>query len=116
MASRRKSLVALVAVAALIFSGCAQNCRINTDPEGADVYVNGILIGETPVLYKYRSGLPRTVYVKIEKDGYDIIKDVTLDSEYRADVSLLLLIPGIIPYFFSARFEEQMVFPMKQRN
>lgn len=105
------SRVGAAALAALIFAGgCAHSARITTDPEGADIYVKGFPIGQSPVHYKTRSGLPETYYLKIEKPGYRTIKDAVIESTYRADVSLLLLLPGIIPYFFSARLEDQYVF------
>ena len=61
---------------------------------------------------RYRSGLPQTYYLKIAKDGYKEMRDISIDRIYRADVSLALLILGIFPYFFSARLEDQYIFNM----
>ena len=86
-------------------SACSHTTMIKSVPEGAKVWVNDHFRGETPVTYTTRSGTPQALYVKIEKEGY-VTQNVTIEKSYRADISLLLLIPGIIPYFFSARLED----------
>jgi hypothetical protein len=104
----------LVAVlgAAVLFSGCAHSARITTEPEDADVFVNGIPLGKSPRNFLSRSGLPTVYYVRIEKPGYKTLKDITIESTYRADASLVLLLFAIVPYFFSARLEDQYVWPL----
>ena len=107
-------VVAAVLAATILFSGCAHSARIATEPEDADIYVNGIPLGKSPKNFLTRSGLPAVYYVRIEKAGYKPLKDVTIESAYRADASLLLLLLAIVPYFFSARLEDQYVFHMME--
>jgi hypothetical protein len=76
------------------------------------VYVNDRFIGETPVTWQDRSGFPsESIWVKLEKPGFKT-QTIQMDKNLRADESLLLLIPGIIPYFFSARLEDRQNFVM----
>jgi hypothetical protein len=75
--------------------------------------VNGIHIGETPCLYRYRSGLPETYIIEMSKPGYKPLRNATIDRTLRADVSLVLLVLAIVPYFFSARLEDQYVFSLE---
>ncbi len=103
---------ALGACMLFTLSACEHVSRINTEPEGARVFINGVPIGTTPTIYKSRSGLPETLYVKIEKKGYKTLDNITIDKHYRADVSLALLLLGIVPYFFSARLEDQYIWPL----
>ena len=91
--------------------GCSHTTRITTEPEGARVYVNGVSPGQAPTMYQSRSGIPATYHVKITMPGYENIETM-ISSSYRADLSLLLLIPGIVPYFFSARLEDSYTFPL----
>lgn len=106
--------VAVAMAASLLFVGCAQTCRINTNPEGAKIYINGIYIGDSPsAVYKYRSGLPETYIVEIRKEGYKPLVNATIDRTLRADASLLLLLLVIVPYFFSARLEDQYLFQLE---
>ncbi len=99
-------------VFAVALGACSHTAQITTEPEGADIWVNGIYIGQTPTHYESRSGTPATYYVRIEKEGYKPIKAATIESSYRADISLALLILAIVPYFFSARLEDQYKFDL----
>ncbi len=97
--------LALLLVCVFLLQGCLQTTRINTDPPGAQITLNGAPIGETPVYYNTRAGIPKTYFLEIEKRGCKKV-ETKLESAYRADISLGLLIPGIVPYFFSARLED----------
>lgn len=95
-------------------AGCSHDVRFMSEPEGADVYVDNIYVGSTPTLWQSRSGLPDTAYVRIEKEGYEPLRNAMIDKTYRADVHLLWLIPGIIPYFLAtARYEDDYIFRLK---
>ena len=85
--------------------------RFGTEPEGALLLVNGMSQGDTPAQYKSRSGFPESYYIEIHKEGYKK-QSFAISSAYRADISLLLLIPGILPYFFSARLEDDYNFQL----
>jgi len=97
----------------LLFASCSSTTRLNSVPDGAKVYVNGIYLGDSPTTYKYRSGLPETYILEIKKDGYKPLTNVTIDRTLRADASLFLLLLVIVPYFFSARLEDQYVFTLE---
>lgn len=108
---RRWSMVlATGVVLAVALSACSHTSMINTEPEDAEVYINGVPVGRTPTVYKSHSGTPETYYLKIEKPGYQTLKNVTIERRYRADLSLVLLVLAFVPYFFSARLEDQYVF------
>ncbi|GJL56758.1 MAG: hypothetical protein NPIRA02_38900 [Nitrospirales bacterium] len=98
-------MIACLLVCLLFTQGCLQTSRINTDPPGAQITINGAPFGETPIYYNTRSGIPKTYFLEIERPGCRKV-ETKLESAYRADISLALLIPGIVPYFFSARLED----------
>ena len=100
------ALLLLLTPILLVGPGCAYRSQFNTSPEGADVYFEGQNMGQTPgVVIPSRSGVPTDYVVRISKPGY---KDMTvvLQRDYHADASLLWLIFGFIPYFFTARLED----------
>ena len=107
--------IILTVIALILASGCAHSVRINTEPEGADVSVNGVYLGKSPVIHNERSGFPKSYFVKIEKDGFKKM-DTALVSTYKADITLLLLIPGIVPYFFTADLEDTYNFHLQRGN
>lgn len=112
--SKRLSAAFLLSI--FVLGGCAQTVRISTEPEGADVYVNNIFVGESPTQYRTKTGTPDTSYVRIEKRGYKDVKNATIDREYRANIMLLWLIPGIFPYFFAgAQYDDDYLFYLKKK-
>lgn len=107
---------ALLLVALILLSGCAQTVRINTEPEGADVYVNNIFVGQSPTQYRTTTGTPDTAYIRVEKPGYKEVRNATIDRQYRADIQLLWLLPGIFPYFVAgASYDDDYIFYLKKR-
>ncbi len=114
--SVQKRVGVLFLAASIVFSGCAQTVRLNTEPEGADVFVNNIFVGKSPTQYRTRTGTPDTAYVRIAKPGYEEVRNATIDKIYRADISLLWLLPGIIPYFIAgAQYEDDYLFHLKRK-
>ena len=106
---KRSSVIVRASIciaAATILGSCAHKTTFKTWPEGALVRVNGQPIGQSPAVFASRSGVPKKYEVKIEKPGFQTL-DVEVESVYQADETLFLLLPGIIPYFFSARLEKK---------
>ena len=56
----RMKAVACMVAGSLLFVSCAQTTRIVTDPEGAEVYVNGMYLKQSPFVFPYDSGTPPT--------------------------------------------------------
>jgi hypothetical protein len=111
----KRILCLYLAVSITLLPACSQTSRIISDPEGAEVEINNIYIGTTPCNYISRSGLPDQAYIKLSKEGYEPVKNGIIKKEYRADISLLLLICVFVPYFFSARFEDDYLFALKPK-
>lgn len=104
-------------VVLLCLGGCRQNTTIRTEPQGARIWVDQVrLEGKTPATYSSKCGFPGTARIKVAKEGYEPVRDVPMEKSYHADASLLWLIPGLIPYFFTARFEEEVTIPMKKKE
>ncbi len=96
---------------------CNTTSRIIVEPEGSEVTIDGIYVGKSPdVMYASRSGLPDQAYVNIEMEGYEPVKNALIKKAYRADLSLLLLILVFVPYFFSARYEDEYRFQLKPKK
>jgi hypothetical protein len=70
---------------ATIFHGTTQNISINSDPEGAKVYVDGQLMGTTPVTLTLKKGKYKTI--EIRKKCY---KPVTLTFQKSFDPVAIL--------------------------
>ena len=62
--------------------GCSTMVRIETEPSGADVYVNDVKIGKSPVEQEYSNFVGNQYYVRIERKGYRTIR-TKLDKEFK---------------------------------
>jgi len=70
---------------ATIFHGSTQNISINSDPDGAQVYVDGQLMGTTPVTLTLKKGKYKTITIR--KKCY---KPVTLTLQRTFDPVAIL--------------------------
>lgn len=105
-----RRLVTLALAGAL--GGCSYTSKMISEPSGADLTINGRYLGKTPLEFEDRGGVRRSYFIRIEKAGYETV-EAEIESTYKADESLLLLIPGILPYFFSASLEDEYVFLLR---
>ena len=88
-----KKFIAMVLVASsLVLSGCAtiikgtdQTVSFNSSPEGAKVYIDGVVMGVTPVAITLKKNKHKTVEMRL--DGY---KSQTLDLKKSFDSVAIL--------------------------
>jgi hypothetical protein len=78
--------ILLIAVFAVVFRNVSPpRLNINTDPRGASVFMNGRLVGSTPITLSDLN--PGTYSVRLEKEGYvSLVKPATLTS---SDLTLI---------------------------
>ena len=87
-------IVFLLNGCAAIFKGSSSNVDFNSDPAGAKVYVNGHLMGTTPVKLKLES--KRTYNIEFKKEGYGS-KTYTITNHVGAGWIILdVLLTGLI--------------------
>lgn len=95
-----------IAVAPLIFGSCAtifkgstDNVSFSSDPSGAKVYVNGTLLGTTPVQLELKSKNSYTIEFK--KEGYET-RTVLLNNSVGAGWIVLDALFGLVPIIVDA--------------
>ncbi len=79
-------------------AGCASNINIKSKPEGADVYIDNIKMGKTPLQYADTAIAGTTKNIKIKKEGYVPLETVIRKSEFQLGPcigGLLVLFPFI---------------------
>lgn len=79
---------------ATIFSGSSDEVTILSSPDDADVYINGMRYGSTPMIVSLAKG--NTYYVELRKEGYDSRK-VIITSEVGIGWVVLDVIAGLVP-------------------
>ncbi len=96
----------LVAIAALMFNGCAtifhgstEKVGFSSDPSGAKIYINGQLMGTAPMEIKLES--KKSYTIEFRKEGYDN-KTVILTNSVGGGWVVLDVIFGLVPVIVDA--------------
>lgn len=84
---------------ATIFKGSTDDVSFSSEPSGAKVYVNGNLLGTTPVQLELKSKSSYTIEFK--KEGYET-KTVLLNNSVGAGWIILDILGGLIPVIIDA--------------
>jgi hypothetical protein len=91
--------VCLLIGCASIFKGTSTNVDFSSDPYGAKVYVNGNLMGTTPVKLKLES---KKVYnIEFKKEGFET-KTFTITNHVGAGWIILDILGGLVPVVIDA--------------
>lgn len=92
------SPVVLLAIASMLFGGCVERkLTIRSEPVGADVYVDEVLIGKTPCEHPFLFYGDREIM--IEKEGYRTIKEeVDVHPPFYQFIPLDFITEAVIPF------------------
>ncbi|NTW07435.1 MAG: PEGA domain-containing protein [Syntrophaceae bacterium] len=99
--------------------GCASTTTIKSRPDGANVYIDNVKAGVTPLAYSDTAIAGSTKALKLKKDGYMPLETVIRKSEFQIGPcigGLLVLFPfvWILGYPESYEFElEKTIEPEK---
>ena len=87
----RQAMRGIIVLLIVLASGCSSSVVINSDPPGAKVYVDGALIGRTPVTYSDSAVVGTEHTLRLEKEGY---KPLTTTFSRDREVNLGAAIGG----------------------
>lgn len=80
---------AILLAATVLFASCSSATLIQSDPNGAKLYMNGEYMGVTPYSYSDTKIVASTTDVRLEKEGYETLHTVLSRNE-RADVGAIV--------------------------
>lgn len=92
-------LVLHLAGCATIFKGTKEEVKFDSEPAGAQVIVNGMVIGMTPCAFKLES--KGQYMIEIRKEGHQIW-GMTLTNHIGAGWIILDILGGLIPVIIDA--------------
>lgn len=84
---------------ATLFKGSTEGVNFSSEPKGAEVYVNGVLMGTTPLSIELKSNKSYTIQFK--KDGF-LTKSVVINNTIGAGWLILDVLGGLIPIIVDA--------------
>jgi len=103
----------LVCIAlALTITGCASTTVINSEPNGATVYLNGEKVGTTPYTHTDTKIVGSTNTVQLKKDGY---QDLTATFSRNEDVNVGAIIGGVfvlVPFLWIMDYKPSRSYEM----
>ncbi|MDH5715681.1 MAG: PEGA domain-containing protein [Candidatus Aminicenantes bacterium] len=92
-------MVWLLSGCATVFKGTSNNVNFSSDPSAAKVYVNGFLMGTTPVKLKLES---KKVYqIEFKKEGFET-KTFTITNHVGVGWVILDIVLGLVPVIVDA--------------
>lgn len=84
---------------ATLFKGTSEEVRFGSDPQKAEVWVNGAKMGETPISLKLES--KKTYQIEFRKEGYKPVTR-TITNHVGAGWIILDVLAGLIPIIVDA--------------
>lgn len=103
-----RSLALCLAGSFLLPAGCKHHSQIEIQAPGAAIEALDTAIQIQGNTVEARSGFPESHPIRVSAPGYQT-REVILQKAYRADLSLVLILFGVIPYFFTARLEDRYI-------
>ncbi len=93
------SFVFLLSGCATLFKGTSEEVRFSSEPQRAEVWVNGLRMGETPVSLKLES--KKTYQIEFRKEGYKpVVRNIT--NHVGAGWIILDALGALIPVIIDA--------------
>lgn len=93
------SFIFLVSNCATLFKGTSADVNLNSDPQRAEVYVNGALMGNTPVALKMES--KKTYTIEFRKEGFKP-RTYTISNHVQAGWIILDVLFGLLGVIIDA--------------
>jgi hypothetical protein len=90
---------AMLLSCATLFKGTSEELSINSDPQRAQVFINGDLYGETPISVNLES--KETYTIEFKKEGYET-KTFQLNNHVGAGWIVLDVLGGLVPVIVDA--------------
>jgi hypothetical protein len=106
-------LIGAITLGATVQMGCASSTVLQTQPTGARVSINGIVVGQTPYTLTDTKIVGSTTPVRFELPGYAPL-DIVLSRNEEVDV--LPLIGGficLVPFLWVMRYSSFHVYQMQ---
>jgi hypothetical protein len=117
MPKKRISLLMLILVVLSIVN-CATTTMIKTIPEGADIFLQGDLMGKTPWKLEDNYSLPEEVTIRLEREGY-VPLEVRLEKETSYILGVISLVPYPpfpLSYFWTWKFDKSYSFKLTPKK
>jgi hypothetical protein len=97
---------------AIFLTSCASSTIINTEPQGAQVFVDGALRGTTPFTYTDRKTIGSTTSLLIKKEGYEEFQSLMVRNEEFDPAACAGGIFLLVPFLWIQKYSPERTFEL----
>jgi len=97
--------IGILLSALILFSSCMSTTMIQTQPPGADIYIDGVKVGQSPQEMTNDKTVIECTEVKIEKEGYETINTTICRNE---EIDFGPILAGFfiwVPFLWAMKYE-----------
>jgi len=98
----------------LIVTGCSSTTIINSDPQGATLYIDGFKMGKTPYTYTDSKTNSSTTSIFLTKEGF-IDKHIVMNRSERMNYFPLIGAIYIAPLFWIRQYDSIHNFVLEKK-
>lgn len=105
---------ALILAASVLLASCSSRTLIQSNPNGAKVYLNGESVGTTPYTHEDTKIVGSTTTVKLEKEGYEPF-NTSFSRNEQADAGAI--IGGVFflfPFLWTMKYKPERTYDLVQ--
>ncbi len=106
-------ILSVFCAALMFFSSCASTTLIQSEPNGADLYLDGMKVGQTPYTHSDTKIVGSTTTIKMKKEGYEELNIIMSRSEKLAVGPLIGGILVLIPFLWIMKYEENRLYELE---
>ncbi|MCI0920940.1 PEGA domain-containing protein [Sphingobacterium rhinopitheci] len=103
----------IILAAATLFTSCASQTLIKSNPEGAKVFIQDAYVGVTPFAYSDTKIVGSTTNIRLEKEGYSPLV-TTFSRNEKADVGAI--IGGVFvlfPFLWTMKYDKERMYDLQ---
>jgi hypothetical protein len=93
--------------------GCASQTLIKSRPEGAEVYIDNIRKGTTPLVYSDTAVLGTTKPIQLKKEGYRTLDTVIRKDQFKAGPCIGGVLV-LVPFLWVLGYPDQYEFDLEK--
>lgn len=104
--------LALIVIAAFMVSSCASPTVIRSRPDGAEVYIDNIKQGTTPLNYSDTAILGTSKAIRLKKDGYKMLDTMIRKDTFQVGPCIGGALVGI-PFLWVLGYQDAYEFQLE---
>jgi len=107
-------ITSLIIIFFVLLSSCSSFTLIDSNPPGANLYINGNFVGKTPHNYSDKKIVGSIISVRMEKEGYEpLLGYFVRDQKFDAGLFALSFITYGIPLLWVMKYHPVQYFELK---